>query len=99
MTEPSKIIEKLQKKAENIFESTDILKVIGIDTMVTKFFNQDVKLDFVVQVETKERENYHICFITKSSGQPRFARGTAYQLQFISHNQKIYGVLEPLYIR
>jgi hypothetical protein len=99
MTEPSKIIEKLQKKAENIFESIDILKVIGIDSMATKFFNQDVKLDFVVQVETKERENYHICFITKSSGQPRFARGTAYQLQFISHNQKnIYGVFGAPYI-
>lgn len=99
MLKQPEIIEKLLKIARKIFDSTGVVKVTRTGFAGTRLLNQDIKPDFVIHVETKERKTYLIVFEVKSAGQPRYARMAAYQLQSIRANREnVYGVFGASFI-
>lgn len=85
------IVEKLQKVAKDLLETTGFVKVIKIrsEFETSKKFKPD--LAFMVQV--REQNKYVLIFEIKSLGQPRYVRMAANQLQsFIGKKQDFYGV-------
>ncbi len=93
------IIELLKTSIKEILDSTGTVKVTRTGFEGTRFFNQNIKADLVVQVETKEKEKYLIVFEVKSVGQPRYARMAVNQLQSILTNKEnFYGVFGAPFI-
>ena len=95
----SEIIEKLQKSVKEIFDSTGTVKATRTGFAGTRLLNQEIKLDLVIQAETKEKEKYLVVLEVKSAGQPRYARMAANQLQSIRANREnVYGVFGAPFI-
>jgi len=98
MKEPD-IIEKLQKSIKEIFDSTGTVKATRTGFAGTRLLKQEIKPDLVIQAETKEKEKYLIVLEIKSTGQPRYARMAANQLQSIRANREnVYGVFGAPFI-
>lgn len=99
MMKESEIIEKLQESVKDIFDSTGTVKATRAGFAGTRLFNQEIKPDLVIQAETKEKQKYLIVFEVKSTGQPRYARMAANQLQSIRANREnVYGVFGAPFI-
>lgn len=101
MLKEPQIIEKFQKLAKELFDSTGLVKVTCTESQVSdnRLLDQRVLPDFAIQVETKEKEKYLIVFEVKSTGQPRYARMAAHQLQSIIDKRKeVYGIFGAPFI-
>ncbi len=95
MIKEQEIIEKLQKAAKEIFDSTGFVEVTDVGSRVSdnRLLRQDDIPDLAIQVETPVKEKYIIIFEVKSTGQPRYARMAANQLQsIIDKREDVYGV-------
>jgi hypothetical protein len=93
MLKQAEVIEKLQEAIKEIFNSTGTVKATRTGFAGTRLLNQEIKPDLVIQAETKEKEKYLIVLEVKSTGQPRYARTAAYQLQSIRANREnVYDV-------
>lgn len=94
MKEPE-IIEKLQKVAKDLLESTGFVKVTNIKSEVedTQLLGQRFRPDLIFEVQVREKNKYFLVFEIKSMGQPRYVRMAANQLQsIIGARQEFYGV-------
>lgn len=97
MIKENKLIDELKKLAISILSSTGFLKVVG-EQIEKKYLSSvpskdKVSIDFVIQVETKEKKIYWLLFEVKSLGQPRFARMAVERLRdYQSYGKNMYCV-------
>lgn len=96
-------IESLQRIAENLLQDTGIVEILSTQSEPerTSVVGEGVSLvpDFVINVRTKDKEQYSLFFEVKSIGQPRYARMAANQLQAMtSRRQNSYGVFGAPYL-
>jgi hypothetical protein len=95
----SEIIEQLQELIKEILDKTGTVKAIRTGLGGTRLLSQEIKPDLVIQAETQEKQKYLIVFEVKSTGQPRYARMAANQLQSIRANREnVYGVFGAPFI-
>ena len=96
-------IESLQRIAENLLQDTGIVEILSTQAEPerTTVVSEGVSLvpDFVINVRTKDKEEYSLVFEVKSIGQPRYARMAVNQLQTMtSERQNSYGILGTPYL-
>jgi hypothetical protein len=95
----TEIIEKLQRSIKEILDSTGTVGATRLGFARTRLLGQEIKPDLMIQAETKEKQKYLIVFEVKSTGQPRYARMAANQLQSIRANREnVYGVFGAPFI-
>ena len=89
----SEIIEKLQKAAKDLLETTGFVKVIKIRSEFENLKKSGFRPDLAFMVQVREQDKYVLIFEIKSLGQPRYVRMAANQLQsFIRKKQDFYAV-------
>ena len=96
-------IESLQQMAEKLLQDTGIVEILSTQAEPerTSVLSEGASLvpDFVINVRTKDKEQYSLLFEVKSIGQPRYARMAANQLQTMtSQKQNAYGVFGAPYL-
>jgi len=100
MITEKEIINSIKKDIQNLFESTDFIKVNSIKSEVNNLFpDQQVQPDLIVEVKTKDKKKYFIVLEVKSAGQPRYTRMAANELKYMVSNRKnYYGVFAATFI-
>ncbi|MEA2021043.1 MAG: type IV toxin-antitoxin system AbiEi family antitoxin [Candidatus Caldatribacteriota bacterium] len=100
MVTEKEIIESIKKNIQNLFESTDFIKVNSIKSEVKNLFpDQQFQPDLIVEVKTKDKKKYFVVFEVKSAGQPRYVRMAVSKLKYMVSNKKnYYGVFAATFI-
>lgn len=100
MVKEKEIINNLEKHLQDLFKSTNFIKVTDIKSDVKGLFpNQQVEPDLIAEVQTKDKRKYLLVFEVKSAGQPRYARMAASLLRnMIVHRKNWYGVFAATFI-
>jgi len=96
-------IQSLQQMAGNLLQDTGIVEILSTQAEPgrTSGVSEGVQLvpDFVINVRTKDKEQYSLLFEVKSIGQPRYARMAVNQLQTLtSQRQNAYGIFGAPYL-
>ena len=96
-------IQSLQQMAEKLLQDTGIVEILSTqaEPKRTSVVGEGVSPipDFVINVRTKDKEQYSLLFEVKSIGQPRYARLAVNQLQTMtSQRQNAYGIFGAPYI-
>lgn len=94
-------IENLKKIAKMLLENTGILEIIKLDESndIQVILPEIQRPDFILNVRTKDKEQYSLVFEVKSIGQPRYIRMAVNQLRaLISQRQNMYGVIGAPYL-